>query len=56
MLGAGLIERADVTRPVGDDDQRRRYYRITPLGRRVAAAEAARMQALVGLARQKGMF
>jgi DNA-binding PadR family transcriptional regulator len=56
MLGAGLIERAELTSAPGDDDERRRYYRITPLGRRVASAEAARMEALVGLARHKGMF
>src|ERR671919_2250457 len=30
-------------RPVGDsDDDRRRYFRLTPFGRRVVAAEAAR--------------
>ncbi len=33
------------------DDERRRYYRITKHGQRVAAAEAARMAALVGVAR-----
>lgn len=32
------------------DDERRRYYRITPLGRRVAQAEAERMRQLVSLA------
>src|ERR1700684_3315040 len=35
------------------DDERRRYYRITPLGRKVAQAEAARMQELVQLAAAK---
>jgi DNA-binding PadR family transcriptional regulator len=34
-----------------DDDSRRRLYRLTPLGRRVAAAEAMRMNELVRLAR-----
>jgi len=39
-------------RPAPDqDDERRRYYRLTPFGRRVAAAEAARMAALVDTAR-----
>lgn len=38
-------------RPVaGADDDRRRYYRLTPLGRRVVAAEAARLRSLVRLA------
>jgi DNA-binding PadR family transcriptional regulator len=38
-------------RPAADlDDERRRYYRLTPLGRRVVAAEAARLRRLVRLA------
>ena len=38
-------------RPVADaGDDRRRYYRLTPFGRRVVAAEAARLRALVRLA------
>ena len=43
-------------RPTNDaddphDDERRRYYAITPLGRTVAAAEAARLARLVAAAR-----
>jgi hypothetical protein len=39
-------------RPAVDlDDERRRYYRITPAGRRVASAEAARLLRLVTVAR-----
>jgi DNA-binding PadR family transcriptional regulator len=35
-------------RPAADeDDERRRYYTLTPLGRRVVAAEALRLRALV---------
>lgn len=38
-------------RPAPDlDDDRRRYYRLTPLGRRVVAAEATRLRHLVRLA------
>jgi DNA-binding PadR family transcriptional regulator len=38
-------------RPAADrDDERRRYYRLTPLGRRVLAAEAERLRRLVKLA------
>lgn len=38
-------------RPAADrDDDRRRYYRLTPLGRRAVAAEADRLRALVRLA------
>jgi DNA-binding PadR family transcriptional regulator len=51
MLQAGLVaesaRRPDAERP----DERRRYYRLTDLGRRVAAAEAARLQRLVAAAR-----
>jgi DNA-binding PadR family transcriptional regulator len=53
MLASGLLERAESRVDPGMDDERRRYYRLTPLGARVAAAEAARMNALVGLAREK---
>ena len=42
-------------RPAADlDDERRRYYRITPAGRRVASAEAARLLRLVTVARAHG--
>jgi DNA-binding PadR family transcriptional regulator len=52
MLEQGLlVETRD--RPE-DDDERRRYYRITPLGREVAKAEAQRLQQLVRLARKSG--
>ena len=34
-----------------DDDPRRRYYRLTAAGRRVLAAEAARLERLARLAR-----
>jgi DNA-binding PadR family transcriptional regulator len=46
---AGLITPARVRR--ADDDPRRRYYRITPLGRDVAAREARRLAGVVRLAR-----
>jgi DNA-binding PadR family transcriptional regulator len=45
-----LLEEA-ARRPADrSDDERRRYYRLTPFGRRVVAAEAARLRALVRLA------
>ena len=53
MLDDGLLEESE-RRPAPDlDDERRRYYRITPLGRKVAAAELARLEAVVAEARQK---
>mgnify|MGYP001821011823 CR=1 FL=1 len=37
------------------DDQRRRYYRLTDLGRQVLQAESDRLAALVGFARTKNL-
>ena len=54
MLEQGLlIETRDRPAPE-DDDERRRYYRITPFGRKVATAEANRLTQLVRLARKSG--
>jgi DNA-binding PadR family transcriptional regulator len=51
MLRAGLVVES-ARRPDADRaDERRRYYRLTELGRRVAVAEAARMNRLVAAAR-----
>lgn len=49
-----LIE-ASPRRPKADDDDRRRYYRLTTLGHAVLQAETARLDALVRHARQKGI-
>ena len=38
------------------DDERRRYYRITDLGRRVVMAEAQRLSRLVREARSRRVF
>ena len=47
MLSEGLIEESD-DRPAPDqDDERRRYFRLTPLGQAVATAEARRLEAIV---------
>jgi DNA-binding PadR family transcriptional regulator len=37
-----------------ENDARRRYYRLTPFGRKVAKAEASRLMELVDQARQYG--
>ncbi len=50
MLERGLTEESEERPDLHLDDERRRYYRITPLGRRVAQAEAVRMRQLVRLA------
>ena len=53
-----LLERsllAEVPAPPGEGDSRRRYLEVTALGRRVARAEAARLEALLAEARSRGL-
>jgi DNA-binding PadR family transcriptional regulator len=50
MLELGLIEESAERPDPHFDDERRRYYRVTAYGRKVAQAEAARMRDLVQLA------
>ena len=50
MLEQGLIEESEERPDAHLDDERRRYYRITKLGSRVAQAEAVRLRELVQLA------
>ena len=55
MVRQGLIREIS-SRPARDmDDERRRYYRITPFGREVARAEARRLAQMLDLARAKGL-
>jgi DNA-binding PadR family transcriptional regulator len=55
MLEQGLIGET-TARPAPElDDERRRYYRITPLGRGVARAETRRLSQMVKLARASGL-
>jgi DNA-binding PadR family transcriptional regulator len=52
LLDQGLIEELD-ERPAGEhDDERRRYYRLTPLGQAVARAEVERLSSQVTAARR----
>ncbi len=47
LIDEDLIEESD-ERPAPElDDARRRYYRLTQMGRRVLAAESARLEELV---------
>jgi len=56
LNGEGWIAESDA-RPVASlDDERRRYYRLTELGRRVATTEARRLEELVEMARNKNLF
>jgi DNA-binding PadR family transcriptional regulator len=54
MLEQGLIVEPRERPEPEMDDERRRYYRITVLGRSVAEAEARRLAQLVRMARQRG--
>lgn len=51
LLGANLIEETGERPDVHLDDQRRRYYRVTPGGRAVVASELRRLESLVSNAR-----
>ena len=53
LIEAELIEESD-ERPAAElDDARRRYYRLTKLGRRVLDAESERLEELVGILRKR---
>ena len=56
MLEAGLIGEAEERPDPRLDDQRRRYYRLTPAGHAAAVAEAARLEELVSQARAKQLL
>ena len=55
MLDDGLIVEVDERPDPEDDDERRRYYRLTPFGREVALAEADRLTTLLRQARAVGL-
>src|SRR3990170_2183786 len=54
MLEQGLIDETGDRPAPDEDDERRRYYRITKFGATVGRAEARRLQELVRLARASG--
>lgn len=61
MLTCALIQEVTHTRngarqPNGDEDERRRYYRLTSLGRRVLELELARLARVVSVARAKHLL
>jgi DNA-binding PadR family transcriptional regulator len=56
LLEAGMIEESDERPDPALDDERRRYYRLTPFGERVAQAEAARLALLVNVAQSKRLM
>ena len=54
MEERGWVVEAEERPEPGLDDERRRYYRLTDLGRRIALAEVERLEGLVDAARSKG--
>ena len=53
LIGEGLIEESE-QRPAPEmDDARRRYYKLTRLGRRVLEAECQRLEDLVKMAQKR---
>lgn len=55
MLEQGLLVETRERPDPEEDDERRRYYRITALGTAVARAEARRLADLVRMARARGL-
>jgi DNA-binding PadR family transcriptional regulator len=53
LLADGLVVESQKRPAAVHDDERRRYYRLTPFGRKVAAAEAERLEQMVEAARAK---
>jgi DNA-binding PadR family transcriptional regulator len=56
LLADGLIEESDERPDAELDDERRRYYRLSDFGFRVATAEAERLENLVKSARVKKLL
>ena len=50
LVDHAMVEPAERRAAADSPDERRRYYRVTPFGRRVLAAEAMRMRTLVAAA------
>lgn len=55
LLAEGLIVESLRRPAAAEDDERRKYYRLTDFGHRVLAAEAVRLQSLVAAARAAGV-
>lgn len=55
MLEQGVIEELAESPDPSSTDERRRYYRLTRFGKRAAAAEVARLNALLQQARATGL-
>ncbi len=56
LLEVGLVDNASIPDHGPASDQRRKYYRITELGRQVAALEGARLARMVDFALQRRLL
>jgi len=56
LLSAGWIEEVELETLPPDHDERRRYYRITAIGRAAARAETQRLERLTAMAREKRLL
>ena len=56
LLADGLVEEVEGGDPAAPHDARRRYYRLTSLGRQAAKAEAAQLERLVAAAMEAGLL
>lgn len=56
MLEMGLIEETDERPDPAMDDQRRRYYRMSPFGAKVLRAELQRLENLLAVAESKRAY
>lgn len=56
LNGEGWIVESSKRPAAGLDDERRRYYRLTEVGRQVAVAEARRLEELLKMARNKNLL
>jgi DNA-binding PadR family transcriptional regulator len=56
LLADGLIAELRARPAEREDDERRKYYRLTSLGRHVAASEAERMDEILAVARARRLL
>ena len=56
MLDDGWIEELDERPDPAQDDERRRYYRLSGVGEKIASLEAERLAVLVRAARKHGLL
>jgi DNA-binding PadR family transcriptional regulator len=56
LLADGLVVERRARPADAQDDERRRYYRLTPMGHQVATAEADRMDEVLAVARSRNLL